>query len=175
MSTWLLSYMGRVKYSFIPKKANQRTNILHISNSKAPSNDKRYLLTSHNVNDVTERAPRHDKGNVTLMAWEAKQEFILHIATKLKLQSCIPGNNKVQTMFTPISMPDKYTRELKNNVKPTSKKLKISVLYRVFRVLKKTFEKWEKNNPSWACPCRIEKSHPRGRNLTRDSASLVPG
>ena len=60
--------MGRVKYSFIPKKDNQRTNILRISNSKAPRKDKRYLLTSHNVNDVTERAPRDDKGNVTIMA-----------------------------------------------------------------------------------------------------------
>ena len=81
MTTWLLSYMGRVKYSFIPKKDNQRTYILHISNSKAPRKDKRYLLTSNNVNDVTERAPRDDKGNVTLMAWEAWQEFILHIKT----------------------------------------------------------------------------------------------
>ena len=71
MTTWLLSYMGRVKYSFIPKKNNQRTNILHISNSKAPRKDTRNLLTSHNVNDVTERTPRDDKGNVTLMAWEA--------------------------------------------------------------------------------------------------------
>ena len=35
--------------------------------------------------------------------------------------------------------------------------------------------KVEKNNPSLACPCRIEISHPRGQNLTRDFASLVPG
>ena len=41
--------------------------------------------------------------------------------------------------------------------------------------LQKTFEKWEKNNPSWACPCRIEKFHPCIQNLTRESASLVPG
>ena len=39
----------------------------------------------------------------------------------------------------------------------------------------KPSKKWEKNNPSSACPCRIEISHPRGGNLTRDSASLVPG
>ena len=44
-------------------------------------------------------------------------------------------------MFTPISMPDKNTRELRNNVKTTSKKLKNSVLYRVFRVLKKNLRK----------------------------------
>ena len=73
--------MGRVKYSFIPKKDDQTTNILRLSNSKAPSKGKRYLLTSYNVNDVTERAPRDDKGHVMLMAYVAKQEFILHIAT----------------------------------------------------------------------------------------------
>ena len=60
--------MGRVKYSFIPKKDNQRTNILRLRNSKAPSKDKRYLLKSYSVNDVTERAMCDDKGNVTLMA-----------------------------------------------------------------------------------------------------------
>ena len=42
---------------------------------------KLYLLTSYNVNDVTERAPRDENGNVTLVAQGAKQEFILHIAT----------------------------------------------------------------------------------------------
>ena len=30
--------------------------------------------------------------------------------------------------------------------------------------------RWAKNSP-----CRIGKSHPRGKNSTRDSASLVPG
>ena len=73
--------MGRVKYSFIPKKDTKRTNILCLGNPKAPSKAKRCLLTSYNVNDVTERAPRAENGNVTLMAQGAKQEFILHIAT----------------------------------------------------------------------------------------------
>ena len=73
--------MGRVKYSFIPKKDTLRTNILRLGNQKAPGKVKRYLLTSYNVNDVTERAPRDENGNVTLMAQGAKQEFILHIAT----------------------------------------------------------------------------------------------
>ena len=68
MTTWQLSYMGRVKYSFFPKNDIQRTNILRLSNSKTPSKGKRYLLTSYNVNYVTERAPRDDNGNVTLMA-----------------------------------------------------------------------------------------------------------
>ena len=57
------------------------TNILRLSNQKAPSKVKHYLLTSYNVNDVTERAPRDENGNVTLVAQRAKQEFILHIAT----------------------------------------------------------------------------------------------
>ena len=73
--------MGRVNYSFFSKKDIQRTNILRLSNSKAPSKGKRYLLTSYNVDDVTKRAPRDDNGNVTLMAQGAKQDFILHFAT----------------------------------------------------------------------------------------------
>ena len=56
------------------------TNILRLSSSKAPSKGKRYLLTSYNVGDVTERAPRGDNGNVTLMAQGAKQDFIFHFA-----------------------------------------------------------------------------------------------
>ena len=68
MTTWQLSYMGRVKYSFFPKNDIQRTNILRLSNSKTPSKGKRYVLTSYNVNYVTERAPRGDNGNVTLKA-----------------------------------------------------------------------------------------------------------
>ena len=48
------------------------------------------------------------------------------------LQGCFPRNNKVQTKFTPISMPNKNTRELRNNVNLTSKKLKISGFHGVF-------------------------------------------
>ena len=99
---------------------------------KAPSKVKRYLLTSYNVNDVTERAPRDENGNVKLMIHGAKPEFILHIATSLMLQRCFPGNNKVQTTFTPTLMPDKNTCELRNNVNSTSKKLEISGFYEVF-------------------------------------------
>ena len=73
--------MGGVKYSFIPKRDTQRANTLRLGNPKVPSKVKRYLLTSYYVNDVTERAPRDENGNVTLIAQGAKQEFILHIAT----------------------------------------------------------------------------------------------
>ena len=100
MTTWLLSYMGRVKYSLILKKDIQRTNVLRLSNSKVPSKGKRYLLTSYNINDVTECAPCDYNGNVTLMAQGAKQDFILHFATKLMLQSWFPVNNKVQIVCT---------------------------------------------------------------------------
>ena len=60
----------------------QRTNKLRLStcNSKAPSKGKRYLLMSYNINDVTERAPCDDNGNVMLLAQGAKQDFILHFA-----------------------------------------------------------------------------------------------
>ena len=73
--------MGKVKYSFIPKKDIQRTNLLRLSDSKVSNKGKRYLLTSYNINDVTERASRDDNGNVTLMAQRAKLDFILHFAT----------------------------------------------------------------------------------------------
>ena len=73
---------GQSKIFFVSKKKDiQRTNILYLSSSKAPSKGNRYLLTSYNVNDVTERAPRDDNGNVTLMAQGAKQDFILYFAT----------------------------------------------------------------------------------------------
>ena len=116
-------------FFFIQKKDIQRAHILRLSNSKAPSKVKHYLLMSYNVNDVTERAPRDENGNVTLMTQGAKQELILHIATKLMLQGCFPGNNKVQTTFTPTLMSDKNTLELRNNVNSRSKKLEISVFY----------------------------------------------
>ena len=81
---------------------------------------------SYNVNDVTERAPHVDNGNVTLMAQVAKQDFILHFATKLMVQSWFPVNNKVQTTFKPILIPDKNSPKLRNKVNPVSKKLKFS-------------------------------------------------
>ena len=66
------------------------TNILHLSNSKAPSKGKRYLLRSYNVNDVTERAPCDNNCIVTLMAQGAHKDFILHFTTKLMLELCFP-------------------------------------------------------------------------------------
>ena len=56
------------------------TNILRLSNSKAPSKGKRYILTSYNVNDVTGCVSRDDNDNVTLLTQRAKQDFILHNA-----------------------------------------------------------------------------------------------
>ena len=73
--------MGQVKYSLIPKKDFQRTNTLRLSNSKALSKVKGYLLTSYNINDITEHAPCDNNDNVTLMAQGAKQDFTLHFAT----------------------------------------------------------------------------------------------
>ena len=72
---------GQSKLLLYFEKGYKRTNKLRLSNSKAPSKDKRYLPTSYNVNDVTERSQRDDSGNVTLMAQGAKKDFILHFAT----------------------------------------------------------------------------------------------
>ena len=68
---------------------------------------KRYLLTSYNGNDVTERASRDENGNVTLMTQGAKHDFILHFATQLMLQSGFQVKNKVQTTLTSILILDK--------------------------------------------------------------------
>ena len=51
-------------------------------------------------------------------------------------------------MFTPILIPDKITRELRNNVNPIREKLKFPCLMELFMFGQKTFEKWEKNNLS---------------------------
>ena len=88
------------------------------------------------------------------------------------LHSCFPVNNEVQTLFQRILIPNKNTHMLRNNVNLMSKKF---MVFGFFMFQQKNLEKWEKNNPSQACLCRIQKSHPRGQNLTRDSASLVPG
>ena len=77
MTTWVLSYMGRAKYSFFPPKDIKRTNILRLSNSKAPSKGKRYWLTPYNINDIIEHASLNDNGNVTLIAQGAMQDFFL--------------------------------------------------------------------------------------------------
>ena len=121
--------------------------MLRLGNPKAPSKGKRYLLTSYNVNDVTERAPRDENGNATLMAQEAKQDFILHFATQLMHKSRFPLKNKVQTTFTPILIPNKNTRELRNNINPTSKKLEFLLFLDFLCSDKNPSKKWEKNNP----------------------------
>ena len=81
MTTWLLSYMGRVKFSFFSKNRYSKDKYIALCKSNAPSKGMRYLLTSYNVNDVTECAPRDDNGNATFMAQGAKQDFILQFAT----------------------------------------------------------------------------------------------
>ena len=54
----------------------------HIRSSNSPTfAHVPYLLTSYNVNDVTERAPRDENGDVKLIAQVAKEDFILHFAT----------------------------------------------------------------------------------------------
>ena len=45
------------------------------------------------------------------------------------LQSCFPAKNEVQTMFTPILIPDKNTHEHRNNVNPMSKKVKFFTFF----------------------------------------------
>ena len=76
--------------------------LLGLSNSKARGMCKRYLLTSYYVDDVTERAPRDDNGNVTLMTQGAQQDFFFHFATYLILLLCFPVNYEVQSRFTSI-------------------------------------------------------------------------
>ena len=63
-------------------------------------------------------------------------------------------------MLTPIIIPDKNTSELGKNVHPTSKKVVLRD-FGLFMFRQKTLETWEKNKPSLACPCRIERSNLR--------------
>ena len=89
------------------------------------------------------------------------------------LQSCFPVINKMQTIFTPFSIPNKHTRELRVNEIPMRKKL-ISLRLDTFYMFQpKKLGKVGENNPSCACPCRIEKSQPQGRNITKQASSLV--
>ena len=53
-------------------------------------------------------------------------------------------NYKVQAMFTTILIPDINTRELENNINPTSKKLIFLPFLLLFLVRTKSLEKWEK-------------------------------
>ena len=72
MTMWRLSYIGRVKYSFFPKKGYAK-NWYIVPNLRAPSKIKRHLLTSLKVNDVrlTKLVSCDDIGNMMLTAQEA--------------------------------------------------------------------------------------------------------
>ena len=73
------------------------------------------------------------------------------------LQSCLPVINKVQNFI-----PDKHTRELRIYVNPMSKKVKfLRYIDLIMFPQKLAMEKWEKNNPSLACPCRIYRERVR--------------
>ena len=80
---------------------------------------------------------------MTLMAQGAKQDFILHFATQLMLQLWFPVKNKVQSMFTPISISDKNTRELRKDINPKdiTKQLEFSRFFGLLILGQKTFEK----------------------------------
>ena len=121
---------------------------MRLSSSKAPSKGKRYLLTSYNVNDVTECVPHEVKGNVTLMAKSPKQEVYFAYCILTKAPIVCSRQNKVHTMFTTVSIHNKNTRKLRNVVNPRSKKFNFSYLFLVFMFQQKLLENWEKNNPS---------------------------
>ena len=89
------------------------------------------------------------------------------------LQLCFPVINKMQTIFTPFSIANKHTRELRVYEIPMRKKL-ISLRFRYFLyVSTNKLRKVGENNPSCVCPCRIEKSQPQGWNITKQASSLV--
>ena len=60
--------------------------MLRLGNPKAPSKGKRYLLTSYNVNDVTERAPRDENGNATLTVGTQRAYFELKYFKIVKMR-----------------------------------------------------------------------------------------
>ena len=80
----------------------------------------------------------------------------------------------MQTTFTPISIPDKNTRKLRNVINPTSKKLKFSYFFS-FYVPTKNLRKVGEKQSIMSMSILDREISPSGRNFTRDSASLVPG
>ena len=50
------------------------------------------------------------------------------LEVKIVNKSCFPSIFQVQTVFTPISRPDKHAELLKNYFKPLVKKFKFSTL-----------------------------------------------
>ena len=70
-------------------------NKLLLSKSKAPSKDKRYLLTSYNANDVTEREPHDDKGIAGIHF--ASSNRMLQAITRCKL-SLHPFEYPIKTL-----------------------------------------------------------------------------
>ena len=115
------SLHGQSKIIIFPEKGIQRSNILRLSKSKAPSKVKRHLLTSYQVNEVTKRAPRDDSVNVTLMAQGAYR--ILFCILQLT------NNPSITRCFTPTVILDKNTRELGNNENPSKKLKKFTFFY----------------------------------------------
>ena len=67
---------------FFPKKGIQNTNILCLSNSKAPSKVKPHLLTSCKVN-VTKGAPREDEPGSGPLLVANPQTRVLSLLSKL--------------------------------------------------------------------------------------------
>ena len=94
--------------------------IVRLINSKALSIVNCHFLPSYKLNYVKERAPRDDN-------WQCDANDKGNLAgfycafCNLKA-SCFLFNSNVQTMLTPIIIPDKNTSELGKNVHPTSKK-----------------------------------------------------
>ena len=121
MTTWQLSYTGRLKYFF--QKGIQRTNLLRQSKSKAPSKVKHHFMTSMKVNHLTTLATRENKGTVTLTGSIAGFYLVFYNLTKSPI--VFSGQQQGANLF---AIPDRNTRDLKINVNPTcmSKKLAFS-------------------------------------------------
>ena len=85
-------------------------------------------MTSPNFNDVT-KSVRKRRQQLNARDVTAFVEFCFHpLEEKIANRSCFPSVFKVQTVFTPISRPDKHVELLKIYFKPLIKKLKISTL-----------------------------------------------
>ena len=70
-------------------------------------------------------------------------------------------------MFISVWRPDKHTELLKIYLKPLVNKLKFFTLVAKSDLRFNVHWSWDKNNLSWASPCRIGKSH------LRQASSLV--
>ena len=104
------------------------------------------------------------------MTSEAKEDFVFAFYIKTYASIVFQSIFKVQTLFPPIFIPDKYACEVGINVIITSEKLNFYSFMVSLYCSKNVRKKWKKI----IHPRRIEKSHPWSRNFNQGLSKPHP-